>query len=457
MVEKDTLGELEFQVQRAQAGCTQHVFDPGHDVGARHLQPGDVDRQALRCDLLQLPRAELLTGGAHHELADLRNQTAALGESDEFARRHHAAARMAPAHQCLHAVNMPAHQVHLRLVGDREFVVGQGAAQIALHVGLVSRGAVHGGVEEHVTPASSLLGAEHGRVGIAQYPVHALRVVGENADADAAANMVLVGTHRERPGQRLQQLVGDPPRVHALGDARQHDDEFVATKPGHHILLAHTSAHAAGGLGQHQVGAVVAERGVDLLEAVQIDKQQRQPAAVAPCLAYLLCQVLLQKLAVWQRCGGVEMGVVVEGLGACGRGQRGAEAPGQRTRVAGLVAANLVCLRKPERNDADRIAVLVQGQQQGRARPAQCLRRKQLELVDPVRPGSVRWQGQQLVHRWPGLPVLRVNLLCPLWHHHHADGTLDVAVQHGQQENVAAGALQQVAGRQRHQLVGMQP
>ena len=61
----------------------------------------------------------------------------------------------------------------------------------------------------------------------------------------------------------------------AVFHAVQHDDELVAAKAAHRVAGAHGIRKAPRDRAQQPVADVVAERIVDVLEAVQVDEQHR--------------------------------------------------------------------------------------------------------------------------------------------------------------------------------------
>ena len=74
----------------------------------------------------------------------------------------------------------------------------------------------------------------------------------------------------------LEQLLGvDGRRL------RQDDRELVAPDAAADVDGSDLVAHALGDLCQHGVAGEVADRVVDPLEVVEVDDQQREPAAVA--------------------------------------------------------------------------------------------------------------------------------------------------------------------------------
>ena len=86
-------------------------------------------------------------------------------------------------------------------------------------------------------------------------------------DADAAdLERLLQRRAQPQPGRARRGLVA----------RHQHDRELVAAEPGERVLFAQQRAQARADLAQHLVARVVAERVVELLEAVEVDEQQRQ-------------------------------------------------------------------------------------------------------------------------------------------------------------------------------------
>ena len=59
----------------------------------------------------------------------------------------------------------------------------------------------------------------------------------------------------------------------AVGDRVDQDHEFVAGIARHEILASHAAAQTLGDLLQHTVAGLVAERVIDVLEAVEVDEQ----------------------------------------------------------------------------------------------------------------------------------------------------------------------------------------
>ncbi len=80
-----------------------------------------------------------------------------------------------------------------------------------------------------------------------------------------------------------------------------HHRVFVSAQPRHHIALAQAAAEAARDLLQQRVADLVAERVIDVLEAVEIDEQRCHLLAGACRLCDRHGQVLGEQVAVRQR------------------------------------------------------------------------------------------------------------------------------------------------------------
>jgi hypothetical protein len=65
-----------------------------------------------------------------------------------------------------------------------------------------------------------------------------------------------------------------------LADLFEHDHKLVTTEPRHRVGRAHAGEHLRRHPLEHRVAGVVAETVVDLLEAVQIDEQDRELGAL---------------------------------------------------------------------------------------------------------------------------------------------------------------------------------
>ena len=213
------------------------------------------------------------------DAADLRHQAGLLGDRNEFAGRDHAALRMVPAHQRLDAGDAAVAERDLRLVVDAERPLGDGDLEVAFELLAVLQLLPELVGEEREAAAAELLCRIQREVGVHE---QVLGVVGvDRIDGDAGA-----GARKDRGAVEIDRLVdarkdalGDAVDVLAGAGARQDHDELVAAEPDAEVRGAAGIAHALGGHDQHVVAGGVAERVVDLLEAVEVELQHGQPLA----------------------------------------------------------------------------------------------------------------------------------------------------------------------------------
>ena len=85
-----------------------------------------------------------------------------------------------------------------------------------------------------------------------------------------------------------------------LRDAREHDRELVAAQAGERLVRRQRPGQAPGDGAQQVVALVVAERVVDVLEAVEVDEDDRERAAVAVARRERLLEPVAQQGAVGQ-------------------------------------------------------------------------------------------------------------------------------------------------------------
>jgi hypothetical protein len=138
-------------------------------------------------------------------------------------------------------------------------------------------------VAEGSEPAAGLLGLVHRPVGVAVQGLRVARVIGVDGGSDAGADAKLGIGNRER---RLHPL-GDPAtdgRRRGCGidvgfELGEHH-ELVAAMARDDVAGAAHAFQAPGHLAQELVAGSVAQPVVDELEAVEVDRQQRDSAPV---------------------------------------------------------------------------------------------------------------------------------------------------------------------------------
>ena len=218
---------------------------------------------------------------------------------------------MLPAHQCLAANDVAVGHVDLRLVVQHDLAAQVGIAQLALQLQPLGGGGVHVRGVELESVATARLGLVHSDVGIADQVIGFFAVARIQADADGGRGreFASVNAHRYRHGG---QDAGCDFGGGALVGTGQHQQEFVAAQPRQDVVRAGKVRQAAGHFAQHHVADGVAQRVVDGLELVQVDKQYRQRMLVLVHAGDGLAQPAVQRMAVGQSGQGVEMGVALD-------------------------------------------------------------------------------------------------------------------------------------------------
>ena len=188
-----------------------------------------------------------------------------------------------PAQQRLDALDPLAVQGELRLVVQEQLVVGlQRAAQVAEHGQPGGRGDVLLGLEDDGA-GLELLGRVHRDVGVARAaPRLSVPCHGESAMPMLASTSRATPSTSKGSVQRLAQPLGDRARASATPSTRrQQDGELVAAQPGDGVAVAQHRPQPRADLAEQLVAVGVPEGVVDLLEAVEVDEQQRDLAVGA--------------------------------------------------------------------------------------------------------------------------------------------------------------------------------
>ncbi len=178
---------------------------------------------------------------------------------------------MTPAGERLNACELEGARVELRLKEGNELAALEprhdavGGLLVAHHLGLHRLG------EEFRTVAAEALGAVERDVGVDEQALTVDRGAESAGDADAHAEAAFVTIIGSRLADRLDEPVGEvaePLHPH-VGVADDH--EFVAAGARDEIALAKARADRLRGMDEHRVARRMAERVVDLLEAIEVD------------------------------------------------------------------------------------------------------------------------------------------------------------------------------------------
>ena len=279
ILDQDRFGQLQVERVGRQARLAQQ---PGHavdEVGSVEQQRRDVDRDH-QAQPVGVPLCGLAHRLAEHPLADRDDEAALFGHRNELGRRHLAQLRVVPAQQRLGADHAAARQIDLRLVVQPQAPQRQRLAHRVVDTHPGPQVDVLVRLVEAVAGPAAFLHAVHRLVGVAQQGVHRVAVVRVERDADAARHGETQAPMHERARHGLDHALRDGLGAGHVGLVKEHH-ELVAAEPGHGVDLAHAGGDALGHVDQHLVADPVAERVVDVLEAVEVEEQHRERRAVA--------------------------------------------------------------------------------------------------------------------------------------------------------------------------------
>ena len=121
--------------------------------------------------------------------------------------------------------------------------------------------------------------------------------------ADAGCDLEPVPVNQHRLGQQRAEAIGQAINqlgyaAHIAFQARQQNHELITTESRHGVFHAHAGFKARSGHFQHAVANRMAERVVDVLEMIKVEKQQGAAQVMAFEQGNLLAQAIHQQGAV---------------------------------------------------------------------------------------------------------------------------------------------------------------
>ena len=211
---------------------------------------------------------------------------------------------MLPAHQGFGPEQL-AVEVDLGLVMEKEFAALQARAHLPLQCCAGVDARLHLRVEEAQGIAPAALGFVHGQVGALEQFLDITLGVGKQRHANAGGAVVRLAGQFVGRSQAAQHFAGH--RLDFANDqlwlARQafeEQDKFIAAEACQGVAGTALFAQAFADLLQQLVAKGMAEGVVDVLEMVQVDKQQGAFLAFAPVAGQGLVQAIEQQAAVGQ-------------------------------------------------------------------------------------------------------------------------------------------------------------
>ena len=181
---------------------------------------------------------------------------------------------MVPADQCFDDRRMVCAERQLRLVLHRQLLGFDRARELAQQADppeLASRS----GAAEQLDAAAVALRPVHGDVGGAQQIGRRPTVHRREGDAHAGAHLQRKAVDVDRSGEAATQVLGHRCRLVVVADVGHQQRELVASQPGDHRTARCGAAELLGDPAQQPVADVVTEPVVDLLEAVEVQQDDR--------------------------------------------------------------------------------------------------------------------------------------------------------------------------------------
>jgi len=293
-------GQFQFQAFRVPMGRGANAQHALGEVGIAQLHGGDVDRDPRKYQATSSPRCGLLARFGQHPVADRDDLAAVLGHGDEFVRWPRFAGAGGPAQQCLDTDRLAGGAIDRGLICKPELVAAQCGAQLVFHGEAALHPLQEGIGVELERIATKVLGGVHGGIGGAHQIVEIGARFVPKRDTDTGADVQVDTGQCDRLLQRGEDFARDNGGVVGTADVAQQDQELIAAEAANDVMRAYTRAQAAAHLEQQLIADGMTHRVVDVLEAVQIDEQQRQHGLAAARVVDRIARALVKQEPVGQ-------------------------------------------------------------------------------------------------------------------------------------------------------------
>ena len=185
---------------------------------------------------------------------------------------------IAPAHQRLESDDVPALDVNLGLEGAAEAAIADRQAQALLQLHPGRDGLAHMQVEVDRIPLGVVLGAVHRAVGVTAQFLIGQAVLRMDAHPDGGRGEDLERFDVKRLLQVGQDLLDDRADLLVALDRIEQQQEFIPADARQHVAAAQPLGDAVGDLQEQRIADGVAIVVVDVLEVVEVDEGEREPA-----------------------------------------------------------------------------------------------------------------------------------------------------------------------------------
>ena len=289
----NALGQFQLQGGGGNVGLLQDAPHQLWQLGLVELDGRQVDRHFQVREACLVPGLQLRNGILEDPFPDLQNLATVFGHRNEFGRGNGAQLGLLPAQQGFDAAYLPGVQADLRLVVQGELIALQRPAHGVFQLQGAHRFGMHLRREEAVGVAPLQFCVVHRDIGRLRQAVDVLPILRKQRDAHGGGHAEFVVADLVGLARGFLQLPGHAGRALGIG-AGQQQHELIAAQAGHGVFFAHHGPQALGDLLEQGVAHLVAQRVIDVLEAVQVQKDHCQGAAVGlgrgDCGLAALCQ-----------------------------------------------------------------------------------------------------------------------------------------------------------------------
>lgn len=293
---RGAFGDFQFQAGRRQVAAADDGRDLAQQVRILELTRGEIDCHAQIESLVE-PCLGLRAGGFQYPFPQRQDEPRLLGDRNELGGMVLDAVGIAPAQQGFGAEDPARFQVDDRLVVEPELLFDQRVAHFRFERQPLLQPFAQPRFKAGKAAAAQALRLVHGRVGVLEQCLAVGAVVREEGQADAAGHFQSMLGHLERRLEHHDQALRRP----GGGGGRavgKNDQELVAAQARQHVVMTQRGGRPFADFGQELVADAVPERVVDVLEAIEIEKHDRERSAAFLGGPYLVLQKLFRACAV---------------------------------------------------------------------------------------------------------------------------------------------------------------
>src|ERR1043165_7366802 len=208
---------------------------------------------------------------------------------------------MVPAHEGFEAGETSRRQSHNRLVVNSEFLVFDRLSQIAFELQPRNGARMHPAVKQFVTRLAILLRAIHRDVSVTQNVVGPIVTTRAERDTDTCRSECRVLVEHKWLAQFVLNPLCDSDGVSCVSHAAQKDGKLVATETCERVDRTQCAFETLGKSHEQQVAMCMAQTIVDVLETIEIEKENCKLVIAASARAFnLSLEQLGEHGPVWQ-------------------------------------------------------------------------------------------------------------------------------------------------------------